>query len=205
MPRASSPADFHLETSLLAQGFSRITGVDEVGRGPLAGPVVAAAVILDPAQVPQGLADSKALSPKVRDSLFQVILTTCDVAVAAIPAEEIDRLNIRRASLLAMRNAVLALPTPADYALIDGRDCPDLPCPSQSIIKGDAKIASIAAASIVAKVIRDRMMSGLHDTYPVYGFASHAGYGTPAHLAALKQHGPCPVHRMSFTPLKKAH
>jgi ribonuclease HII len=193
----------HRERRLAAEGRRCIAGLDEVGRGPLAGPVVAAAVVLDPKRVPQGLADSKALTALRREELFGEILTTAQVGVASVSHTEIDTINIRQASLRAMRRALAALPCVPDMALVDGNDPPALPCGIQAVVKGDATIASIAAASIVAKVVRDRLMRRLGLLYPVYGFETNAGYSTAAHLAALATHGPCPFHRKSFSPLRQ--
>lgn len=196
-------ADFSHETRAIAQGCRIVAGVDEVGRGPLAGPVVAAAVILDPKAIPEGLADSKLLSAARREALFEIILRQAlGVGIGSASAVEIDRLNIRQATLLAMRRAVAALPLAPGLVLVDGNDPPTLPCPCEAIIGGDALISSIAAASIIAKVTRDRMMARLGQHYPAYGFAGHAGYGTAKHRAALREHGPCPAHRYSFAPVK---
>ncbi|NBJ11322.1 ribonuclease HII [Microvirga arsenatis] len=191
------------ELSARAQGYTCIAGLDEVGRGPLAGPVVSAAVVLDLDRVPQGLADSKALSAARREALFAEILATAHVGIASVSHREIDSINIRQASLLAMCRALAALPCAPDMAFVDGNDPPDLPCATQAIVKGDSHIASIAAASIVAKVVRDRMMARLGQAFPAYGFASNAGYSTKAHLSAVASEGPCPFHRMSFAPLRQ--
>ena len=194
--------DFRLESGLIALGARRIAGIDEAGRGPLAGPVAAAAVILDPGNLPEGLDDSKKLSAERRDELFDIIMENACVGVALIPPSVIDRIDIRQATLLAMRRALAALSTPADHALIDGRDVPEgLPCPAEAIIGGDAKSMSIAAASIVAKVMRDRLMMRLGAALPAYAFESHKGYGTVRHRAALDEHGATRHHRMSFAPL----
>lgn len=195
-------ADFSREAALIAQGFGPVAGIDEVGRGPLAGPVVVAAVILDPRRLPKGLADSKALKPERRESLFEEIMALATaVSVASLPARTIDQINIRQATLEAMRRACLGLAVKPQSLLIDGNDCPaKLPCPAHTVIKGDASVLSIAAASIVAKVTRDRLMARLADHFPVYGFHSHVGYGTPQHLDALRLHGPSPLHRLSFAP-----
>lgn len=199
-------ATFDMESALLAQGFGPVVGIDEVGRGPIAGPVVAAAVVLDPSCVPEGLADSKQIDGRRRGQLFAQILATAHVGIACVPAAEIDRINIRQATLTAMARAFAALPLfPAPehmVALVDGNDPPPLPCRVETIIKGDARIASIAAASIVAKETRDGMMRQLGTVYPAYGFAGHVGYPTPAHKRALATHGPCPFHRFSFAPLR---
>jgi ribonuclease HII len=182
----------------------RVAGVDEVGRGPLVGNVVAAAVILDPTRPIAGLADSKALSEKRRLALYSEI---CDKALAwcvasASPAE-IDDLNILHASMLAMQRAVAGLSVQPDFALIDGNRCPSLACPSEAVIKGDAKVPAISAASIIAKVVRDQEMADLHRLHPDYGFAQHKGYPTPAHLAALRRLGPRPEYRRSFRPVRE--
>lgn len=191
------------ELSARAEGCTCIAGLDEVGRGPLAGPVVSAAVVLDLDNVPQGLADSKALTAVRREALFAEILATSQVGIASVSHREIDTINIRQASLLAMCRALAALPCTPDIAFVDGNDPPNLPCAAEAVIKGDSSIASIAAASIVAKVIRDRMMARLGNAYPAYGFASNAGYSTKAHLTAVASEGPCPFHRMSFSPLRQ--
>jgi ribonuclease HII len=180
-----------------------IAGLDEVGRGPLAGPVVAAAVVLDLDRVPEGLADSKALPAARREFLFAEILATSQVGIATISHAEIDTINIRQASLLAMCRALAALPCRPDMALVDGNDPPLLPCAVEALVKGDATVASIAAASIVAKVVRDRLMKRLGDVFPAYGFGSNAGYSTAGHLSALTREGPCPFHRRSFSPLRQ--
>jgi ribonuclease HII len=165
--------------------------------------VVSAAVVLDPLSVPEGLADSKALSATRREELFAAILATSQVGIASISHQSIDTINIRQASLQAMCRALAALPCTPDMALVDGNDPPHLPCAVEAVIKGDASIASIAAASIVAKVVRDRMMKRLATVYPAYGFATNAGYSTAGHLSALTQDGPCPFHRRSFSPLRQ--
>jgi ribonuclease HII len=181
-----------------------VAGVDEAGRGPLAGPVAAAAVILDPANIPSGLNDSKKLSEAARNRLFPLILLHARaVAFSLASPAEIDALNIRRATLLAMRRAVIALSIAPEHVLIDGRDVPPgLPCEGRAIIGGDALEPAISAASIVAKVMRDRIMVALGQQYPAYGFAQHMGYGTARHLEALRLHGPSPHHRLSFAPCR---
>jgi len=179
-----------------------IAGVDEVGRGPLAGPVIAAAVILDPKHKIQGLADSKLLTAKKREYLANKIKECARAwSIGRAEVEEIDRINILQASLLAMQHAVLALAVLPSLVLVDGNRCPKLNCPSQAIIKGDQKIAEISAASILAKVYRDAEMCSLDTVYPDYGFAKHKGYGTAQHLQALKERGPLPIHRRSFAPV----
>lgn len=182
----------------------RIAGVDEVGRGPLAGPVVAAAVILDPDHPIEGLADSKKLSEKRREELALVIRERALCwALGRAEVAEIDRLNILHASLLAMRRAVEALVVPPDHALIDGNRCPELPCSAEAIVGGDASEASISAASILAKVARDQEMVQLDRQYPGYGLARHKGYPTKFHVAALLELGVSPIHRRSFGPVRK--
>lgn len=182
----------------------RVAGVDEVGRGPLAGPVVAAAVILDPDNPIEGLADSKALSEKVRLVLDEQIKSSAIAwAIGRAEVEEIDQINILQASLLAMRRAVLALRPQPEHALIDGNRCPDLPCSSEAIIKGDQSVAAISAASIIAKVSRDLEMIEMDKLYPGYGFISHKGYPTKLHMESLRKLGTTPIHRRSFGPVKK--
>ena len=191
------------DLALESQHAGRVAGVDEVGRGPLAGPVVAAAVVF-PRGVPDSLAalidDSKRLSPAAREAACAALLASsvAEIAVAAASVAEIERLNILAASLLAMRRAVLRLPTAPDFALVDGNRPPALACPVRCVVGGDALCLSIAAASIVAKVVRDRAMARLHLRYPGYGWASNAGYGTLAHRAALRRLGPTAHHRRTF-------
>ena len=180
-----------------------VAGVDEAGRGPLAGPVVAAAVILDELAPVAGLADSKVLSPRRREMLFDQIRARalcCSIASATV--EEIDRLNILQATLLAMRRAVEGLRLLPHRVVVDGNRVPLLPMTVAAIVKGDAKVAAISAASILAKVHRDRLCLELHARHPQYGFDGHKGYPTPAHLAALREHGVCPQHRRSFAPVR---
>jgi len=196
--------DFTLEWAERARHGGQVAGIDEAGRGPWAGPVVAAAVILDEARVPDGLADSKKLSPEIREALFDEIRTTAVIGVAVVDVQTIDRLNILHASLLAMRNAFLKLPAPAQCALIDGNHAPELPCPARECIGGDDQSASIAAASIVAKVARDRLMTALHETFPDYGWCRNKGYGTDEHALALARHGVTAYHRRSFAPVAQA-
>jgi len=186
-------------------GIILICGVDEAGRGPLAGPVSAAAVILDESRPIEGLADSKKLSEKQRDQLAPIIRERALAwAVAYAEVEEIDQLNILQATLLAMRRAVLALPVQPQQILVDGLYCPQAGIPSQAIVKGDSKVSAISAASILAKTARDELMLKLHAQYPQYGFDGHKGYPTAAHLAALREHGVSEVHRRSFRPVREA-
>ena len=190
------------EQQAAARGYSAICGVDEAGRGPLAGPVCAAAVILPENTVIDGVNDSKKLSEEKREALFDVICETArSYSIAYASVEEIEELNILNATMLAMKRAVEGLDVKADYAMIDGNRTPDLEIESEFIIKGDAKSMSVACASILAKVSRDRLLYEYAKEYPQYGFEKHKGYGTKAHTEALKEYGPCPYHRMSF--LKK--
>jgi ribonuclease HII len=182
-----------------------IAGVDEAGRGPLAGPVVAAAVILDELHPIKGLADSKVLTASRRDRLFDEIRAkalACSIAQASV--DEIDRLNILQATLLAMRRAVEGLRLVPKLVLVDGNQLPVLRMPAEAIVKGDSKVAAISAASILAKVHRDRLCQSMHDAHPQYGFATHKGYPTPDHLATLREHGPCAEHRRSYAPVRAA-
>lgn len=186
-------------------GPGLMAGVDEAGRGPLAGPVVAAAVILDDVHPIKGLADSKVLSPLRRERLFdEIVAKSLCHCIASASVEEIDRLNILQATLLAMRRAVLGLRLLPAKVLVDGNRIPVLPVPAEAIVKGDARVQAISAASILAKVHRDRLCDGLHETYPQYGFATHKGYPTPEHLQALREHGACEAHRRSFAPVSEA-
>lgn len=195
---------FELELIARRAGHWPVAGADEAGRGPLAGPVVAAAVILDPERIPDGLNDSKQLSAARREALFVEILATATVSIASSSAARIDITDIRKASLDAMRRAICSLAVPASYVLTDGLDVPGgLACPGKAVVKGDARSFSIAAASIVAKVTRDRMMARAGDVFPAYGFAAHVGYGTAQHRAGIEKHGPCFLHRMSFRPLRR--
>jgi len=194
--------DFRVERNLLKRGIGPVAGIDEAGRGPLAGPVAAAAVVLDPRKLPGGLNDSKRLTPNERERLYEeIMLNAIAVAVAFASAAEIDRVNIRQATFSAMRRALFALSVAPRHVLIDGNDLPPGLClPADTIVKGDAASSSIAAASIIAKVIRDRLMRRLCGVYPAYRFSEHFGYATKAHLAAIAAHGPCPFHRLSFRP-----
>lgn len=191
---------FRHEKEILAEGLT-VCGVDEAGRGPWAGPVVAAAVVLDPHNIPSGLNDSKKLTEAKREALFPVIMQSALVGVGAASTEEIDEINILQATYLAMSRAVAALDPQPAFALVDGNRAPPLSIRVQTIIEGDAISLSIAAASIVAKVTRDRTMHEIEALHPGYGFSSHKGYGTPVHAEALQRLGPCPVHRKSFSPV----
>lgn len=204
---------FAFERALWCQGIARIAGVDEAGRGPVAGPVVAAAVVfpaafrhdgLPPAL--KGLNDSKQLTASQRERFYQVLTSGMPLqyAVRSVAAEEIDALNILQATHRAMALALAALEPPPQHVLVDGLAVRSLPFPQTPIVRGDALSFSIAAASVLAKVTRDRFMVECDRLYPTYGFARHKGYGTPEHLAALSVHGPCPLHRRSFAPLKPA-
>ena len=198
MPKSAQP----LQGELVWDVSGLIAGVDEAGRGPLAGPVVAAAVILDDRHVIDGLADSKKLSPRRRESLFDEIRAKalcCSIAQASV--EEIDELNILQATLLAMRRAVMGLRLPPKLVLVDGNRLPVLDIRAEAIVKGDDKVPAISAASILAKVTRDRWCLEYHQQFPQYGFDQHKGYGTADHLAALRLHGPCPQHRRTFRPV----
>jgi ribonuclease HII len=200
--RTGPSRQFEVEAEGLGAG--RIAGIDEAGRGPLAGPVVAAAVVLSCDDHIPGLNDSKLLSEGSRDKLFAAIQArAAAVAVGIVSPELIDRINILEATRVAMAQAVRELYPPPDYLLIDGPLSLDLDIPQKGIIKGDRKSSSIAAASIVAKVTRDRIMKELHDRYPVYGFDRHKGYGTEAHRKALLEYGPCPAHRLCFKGVQK--
>lgn len=204
MPSRRSSRRFRLES--LGPEWAApclLAGVDEAGRGPLAGPVVAAAVMLNPQRPIEGLADSKVVSGRKRERLYERILADAlCVGIASASVEEIDRINILQATLLAMQRAVAALRLRPQRVLVDGNRAPPLPMPVAAVVKGDAKVAAISAASIVAKVTRDRLCGELHAAYPVYGFDAHKGYPTAEHLAALREHGPCPEHRTSFAPVK---
>lgn len=185
-------------------GYRRIAGIDEAGRGPLAGPVVAAAVILPPRCRPLGINDSKQLSVKNREEVYTAILEQAvAVGIGSADVAEIDRFNILTATRLAMRRAVDQLIPSPDYLLIDAIVLSGLKVPTRPIIKGDSLSVSIAAASIVAKVTRDRLMARYHETFPEYGFLSHKGYGTAEHLERLARHGPCPIHRRTFSPVQE--
>ncbi|MEM1101309.1 MAG: ribonuclease HII [Pseudomonadota bacterium] len=197
----AGPPDYSTETAAHARGLLRVAGVDEVGRGPLAGPVMAAAVILNPDDIPAGLDDSKALSKARREALYTQITARAEWALGVASVEEIDRINILRASHLAMVRAVAQL-APVSLALIDGNIIPrDLGCPGDAIVKGDARSLSIAAASIVAKICRDRVMYDLAQHHPGYGWETNQGYPTKSHISALQNLGVTPHHRRSFKPV----
>jgi len=189
----------------MTRGLLRVAGVDEAGRGPLAGPVVVAAVVLDPANIPDGLNDSKKLTAKRRDALFIEIMATAEVSIVTAPPKIIDLLNIRGATLWGMCQAVLGLGETPDHVLIDGRDIPEgMPCPADYLIGGDGRSVSIAAASIIAKVMRDRMCPVMDCDHPGFSFAQHKGYGTAVHMSALTTLGPTGHHRQSFAPVLAA-
>lgn len=203
-PKTVKPS-FELEQTVLSVGYSRVAGVDEAGRGPLAGGVVAAAVVLDPDNIPVGLNDSKKLSAAKRRALFHEIIKTADVGVGVVSAREIDEINILQATFLAMTRAAQGLKQRAEFHLIDGdKRPPALFDTSAAVVKGDARSLSVAAASIIAKVTRDRIMELADQRWPGYGFAKHSGYGTKAHLDAITALGPSPIHRMTFAPLREA-
>lgn len=194
--------DFEFERGAMGQGFRTIAGVDEVGRGPLAGPVTAAAVVFTEGRIPEGLNDSKKLTARARERLYDEILSVAVVCVAHATVEEIEEHNILRASHLAMTRALAGLACAADYALIDGNMLPrDLALPAQPVVKGDARCLSISAASIVAKTVRDRLMVDLAQQHPGYGWETNMGYGSKSHMAALRDLGVTPHHRRLFKPI----
>ncbi len=195
--------DLTHERQLQADGYAQIAGIDEAGRGPLAGPVAAAAVILPANYECEGLTDSKKISAKKRDLIYEILANDPNIiwSVATASCEEIDQINILKASHLAMRRAASQLTTAPDHCLIDGLPVKDFPFPHQAIVKGDSISLSISAASIIAKVTRDRLMKEIDKEFPQFGFAKHQGYGTKAHLEALRTHGPCKHHRRSFQPV----
>lgn len=198
----SSLPNFDFERSAFARGFTRVAGIDEAGRGPWAGPVVAAAVILDPDTLPEGINDSKKLTLRMREELYDTILAKAEVGIGIADVTVIDRDNILQATYAAMIQAVAALASAPLFAFVDGNRAPKLACPAETIIEGDGKCLSIAAASIVAKVTRDRMMIDLDRQCPGYGFAKHKGYGTAEHQDALARLGPSAHHRRSFEPIR---
>ncbi len=195
--------DFSLERMAIARGIAPVAGVDEAGRGPLAGPVVAAAVILDPHGIPAGLDDSKKLSPARREHLFMLLQSTAEISVAIADVRRIDADNILQATLWAMAEAVDKLGQTPDLALVDGNQEPPLGCFCKTIVKGDTLSLSIAAASIAAKVVRDKIMDELAREFPGYGWARNKGYGTREHVEALQKLGPTPHHRRSFAPVRR--
>jgi len=196
------PWPFGHEAEMWGFRYGRVAGVDEAGRGPLAGPVVAAAVVLRAAECPEGVRDSKLLTPDQREDAYARLVECADWAVGIADVEEIDRLNILRATHLAMRRAAEGLVPAPDFLLVDGLPVKGLPTPVRCLVKGERQSASIAAASVIAKVTRDRLMLEMHARYPQYNFARHKGYGTPEHLRALAEYGPCPLHRASFAPVR---
>ena len=202
-PAPTTPPDMSEELAAHSEGYARVCGIDEAGRGPLAGPVVAAAVILPPGYSLPGLNDSKKLTAKKREVLYAALMEDDAVqkCIAQATVQEIDELNILRATHLAMRRAAEGLPGGVDFCLIDGLPVPGFPLPSRSIVKGDARCLSIAAASILAKVWRDHYMNELDRQFPAYGFARHAGYGTKAHMQAIHEHGITIHHRRTFAPV----
>jgi ribonuclease HII len=201
---AVAPPSFRRERALIQRGIWPVAGCDEAGRGPLAGPVVAAAVVLDPKRIPKGMDDSKRLSAEKREELFEQICATASFAVAFASPARIDRDNILRASLWALARAVHALPETPKHVFVDGRDRIEVDCDCDAVIGGDGLVLSIAAASIIAKVARDRLMCKLAQDCPGYGFDSHKGYGVPEHLAALDRLGPTVHHRRFFAPVAAA-
>ena len=191
--------DLTYEHAAAARGFTAVCGVDEAGRGPLAGPVYAAAVILDPADLPEGLNDSKKLSEKKREYLYDVIIEKAlAYKIVSVDAAEIDKINILNASLKAFSLAVDGLSQKPDYVLFDGNRAPQMTIPFEAVVKGDAKVQAIAAASVLAKVARDRYITEMDKIYPEYGFAGHKGYPTKEHKAAVEKYGPSPIHRLTF-------
>ena len=198
---AVAQPSFRRERALIKRGVWPVAGCDEAGRGPLAGPVVAAAVVLDPGRIPKGIDDSKRLTAERREELFEQICATSSFAVAFASPGRIDRDNILRASLWALARAVHALPEMPKHVFVDGRDKLDTPCDCDAVIGGDGLVVSIAAASIIAKVTRDRLMRALHDDFPGYGWINNKGYSTGQHLEALARLGPCVHHRRSFAPV----
>ena len=200
----SQRPDLSFEQSAWAQGHVLVAGIDEAGRGPWAGPVVAGAVILNPDAIPAGLNDSKKLKEDRREALFEELQIRSEIGIGIADVERIDRDNILSATLWAMAEAVRKLPASPDFALVDGNRLPVLGCQAEAVVKGDGRSLSIAAASIVAKVTRDRIMRALEDEYPGYGFSRHKGYGTAQHQNALAELGPCAAHRTSFAPIRAA-
>lgn len=211
MSRTDQTDRFEFERELWSRGVTRVAGVDEAGRGPLAGPVVAAAVIFPAARPEAGidkrlrhLNDSKQLTPRQREDFFSILTSNSEIhyAIAVVDAQTIDRINILQATHRAMNEALARLQPQPGHVLVDGRPVKSMSLPNTALVKGDTRSYSIAAASVLAKVTRDRMMQDFEARFPGYGFAEHKGYGTPQHLAALAERGPCAIHRRSFAPLK---
>lgn len=201
----SRPApDYSFEQAALSRGYKTVAGIDEAGRGPWAGPVVAAAVVLDPAQMPDGLNDSKKLTAQARELLFEEVMAHADVGVGIAEVDRIDRDNILTATLWAMAEALDGLASAADFALIDGNRMPTLPCAGETVVKGDSRSVSVAAASIIAKTTRDRLMCRLGADFPGYGWERNMGYGTREHSAAIERLGVTAHHRRSFRPIRLA-
>lgn len=191
---------FDLE--VLGRGFRSLAGVDEAGRGPLAGPVVAAAVLVRDFSFSAPIDDSKKMTPRAREAAFDEIMAKCAVSFAVVDHEEIDRLNIFQATMQAMKRALAGLSETPEMALVDGPHAPTMGCRAEAVVDGDAKSFSIACASVIAKVTRDRLMEEYDGKFPAYGFKKHKGYGTAGHVAAIREHGPCEIHRRSFEPIK---
>lgn len=199
------PCTLSHERALWRQGIDPVAGIDEAGRGPLAGPVVvAAAVLTKKFRLPE-LDDSKKLSPALREKLYPRLVEMATWSVSILHQDEIDRLNILRATHEGMRRAATSLSVTAVHVLIDGLPVPNFPLPQTALVKGDSLSKSIAAASVIAKVTRDRIMDEMHEKYPHYGFRQHKGYATPEHLLKLREHGPCPIHRQSFEPVAQQY
>mgnify|MGYP006415406097 FL=1 len=203
MAKAKLEADYTFEAAAAARGLGPVCGIDEAGRGPWAGPVTAAAVMMRPDNIPPGLADSKTLSKARREALFEQLREAAVIGVGRASVAEIDRLNILAATMLAMARAVTDLAAAPGYALVDGNRAPDLPCGVETLVKGDGRCLSIAAASIVAKVSRDREMAALAERFPGFGWERNAGYGTAEHRQGLARLGPNEMHRRSFAPIRK--
>lgn len=196
--------DYSFERKAQTEGRTCVAGIDEAGRGPWAGPVVAAAVVLDPQCIPEGLNDSKKLKAQIRERLFEEIMATADVGIGIADVDRIDRDNILAATLWAMADALERLASPPDFALVDGNRMPALPCAGETVVKGDGRSVSIAAASIIAKTTRDRLMCSLAADFPGYGWDRNMGYGTAEHSRAINQLGVTPYHRRSFRPIRVA-
>ena len=201
-PSQTPQALRQFDLEVLSRGFKSLAGVDEAGRGPLTGPVVATAELVRDFSFSSAIDDSKKMSPRARETAFDEIVAKCAVSFSVVEPEEIDRVNIFQATMLAMKRAVKSLDLQLDMALVDGPHAPEFDCQGLAVVDGDAKSFSIACASIIAKVTRDRLMREFDTAYPQYGFAKHKGYGTAGHVAAIRQHGPCAIHRRSFEPIK---